>query len=79
MFSEALAAFLLSAINVATGAYELPSALVGGMCPGNVRSLNIDCDPKNPWPRCPPQTYCYATDNVDMGPYYCCPSRFIRR
>ncbi|KHJ84154.1 hypothetical protein OESDEN_16136 [Oesophagostomum dentatum] len=45
-----------------------------GVCPNGVQSLPIDCDPKHPWPRCPPQTYCYATNSVDVGPYYCCPA-----
>uniref|UniRef100_A0A0K0CUY9 WW domain-binding protein 4 n=1 Tax=Angiostrongylus cantonensis TaxID=6313 RepID=A0A0K0CUY9_ANGCA len=27
----------------------------------------------HPWPTCPPQSYCYATNSVDFGPYYCCP------
>ncbi|VDM56366.1 unnamed protein product, partial [Angiostrongylus costaricensis] len=35
--------------------------------------LPITCDPKHPWPTCPPQSYCYATNSVDFGPYYCCP------
>ncbi|VDM80544.1 unnamed protein product [Strongylus vulgaris] len=43
-----------------------------GQCPGGP-SLNIQCDPKRPWPQCPPQSYCYATSSVDVGPYYCCP------
>ncbi|VDO30783.1 unnamed protein product [Heligmosomoides polygyrus] len=45
-----------------------------GSCPGGVPSLSIECDPRRPWPRCPPQTYCYATNVVDIGPYFCCPS-----
>ncbi|CAL2041461.1 unnamed protein product [Caenorhabditis brenneri] len=36
-------------------------------------SLPIECDPKRPWPQCPPQSYCYATGTVDIGPYFCCP------
>jgi hypothetical protein len=36
-------------------------------------SLPIKCDPKRPWPACPPQSYCYATNSVDIGPYFCCP------
>lgn len=32
------------------------------------------CDPKRPWPACPPQSYCYAAGAVDIGPYYCCAS-----
>ncbi|VDL73865.1 unnamed protein product [Nippostrongylus brasiliensis] len=43
-------------------------------CPDGAISTTIDCDPKRPWPRCPPQTYCYATNSVDVGPYFCCPS-----
>ncbi|CAJ0594631.1 unnamed protein product [Cylicocyclus nassatus] len=43
-----------------------------GQCPGGP-SLNIQCDPKRPWPQCPPQSYCYATGSVDVGPHYCCP------
>uniref|UniRef100_A0A914KHN3 Candidate secreted effector n=1 Tax=Meloidogyne incognita TaxID=6306 RepID=A0A914KHN3_MELIC len=41
-------------------------------CPGGP-ALPIECDPKRPWPQCPPQSYCYATNSVDIGPYYCCP------
>ncbi|EFO91114.1 hypothetical protein CRE_30393 [Caenorhabditis remanei] len=59
-----------------------------GQCPGNSPlnspsltfqmnsggpSLPIECDPKRPWPQCPPQSYCYATNSVDIGPYFCCP------
>ncbi|CAJ0586906.1 unnamed protein product, partial [Mesorhabditis spiculigera] len=43
-----------------------------GQCPGGP-SLPIECDPKRPWPQCPPQSYCYATNSVDIGPYFCCP------
>uniref|UniRef100_A0A7E4W740 Signal peptide protein n=1 Tax=Panagrellus redivivus TaxID=6233 RepID=A0A7E4W740_PANRE len=43
-----------------------------GQCPGGP-SLPIECDPKRPWPACPPQSYCYATNSVDIGPYFCCP------
>ncbi|VDK25749.1 unnamed protein product, partial [Anisakis simplex] len=43
-----------------------------GQCPGGP-SLPIQCDPKRPWPACPPQSYCYATNSVDVGPYFCCP------
>uniref|UniRef100_A0A0M3IAD6 Secreted protein n=1 Tax=Ascaris lumbricoides TaxID=6252 RepID=A0A0M3IAD6_ASCLU len=43
-----------------------------GQCPGGP-SLPIHCDPKRPWPQCPPQSYCYATNSVDVGPYFCCP------
>lgn len=43
-----------------------------GTCPGGA-SLPIECDPKRPWPQCPPQSYCYATNTVDIGPYFCCP------
>ncbi|KHN78798.1 Uncharacterized protein Tcan_10149 [Toxocara canis] len=43
-----------------------------GQCPGGP-SLPIHCDPKRPWPTCPPQSYCYATNSVDVGPYFCCP------
>jgi hypothetical protein len=35
--------------------------------------LPVECDPKRPWPQCPPQSYCYATNSVDIGPYFCCP------
>ncbi|KAI6179155.1 hypothetical protein M3Y98_00579900 [Aphelenchoides besseyi] len=47
----------------------LPAA---GQCPGGP-SLPVECDPKRPWPQCPPQSYCYATNSVDIGPYFCCP------
>lgn len=43
-----------------------------GVCPGGP-SLPVECDPKRPWPQCPPQSYCYATNSVDIGPYFCCP------
>ncbi|KAK0393536.1 hypothetical protein QR680_000262 [Steinernema hermaphroditum] len=43
-----------------------------GQCPGGP-SLPVECDPKRPWPQCPPQSYCYATNSVDIGPYFCCP------
>uniref|UniRef100_A0A915DT71 Uncharacterized protein n=1 Tax=Ditylenchus dipsaci TaxID=166011 RepID=A0A915DT71_9BILA len=36
-------------------------------------ALHYQCDPKRPWPQCPPQSYCYATNTVDIGPYFCCP------
>uniref|UniRef100_A0A0K0FDW2 Secreted protein n=1 Tax=Strongyloides venezuelensis TaxID=75913 RepID=A0A0K0FDW2_STRVS len=49
----------------------VPAATVG-QCPGGP-SLPIECDPKRPWPQCPPQSYCYATNSVDIGPYFCCP------
>uniref|UniRef100_A0A0N4ZHQ0 Secreted protein n=1 Tax=Parastrongyloides trichosuri TaxID=131310 RepID=A0A0N4ZHQ0_PARTI len=49
----------------------VPAAPVG-QCPGGP-SLPIECDPKRPWPQCPPQSYCYATNSVDIGPYFCCP------
>lgn len=45
----------------------------GGTCPSGDPSLPIECDPKRPWPQCPPQSYCYATNTVDIGPYFCCP------
>lgn len=41
-------------------------------CPGG-ESLGKPCDAKRPWPQCPPQSYCYAVNSVDIGPYYCCP------
>ncbi|KAE9555426.1 hypothetical protein FO519_001363 [Halicephalobus sp. NKZ332] len=41
-----------------------------GQCPGGP-SLPLECDPKRP--TCPPQSYCYATNTVDIGPYFCCP------
>uniref|UniRef100_A0A914V1R1 Uncharacterized protein n=1 Tax=Plectus sambesii TaxID=2011161 RepID=A0A914V1R1_9BILA len=47
-------------------------AVPAGQCPGGP-SLPIECDPKRPWPACPPQSYCYATNSVDIGPYFCCP------
>uniref|UniRef100_A0A7I4Y5A7 Secreted protein n=1 Tax=Haemonchus contortus TaxID=6289 RepID=A0A7I4Y5A7_HAECO len=53
---------------------ERPATSNRGMCPGGIVPLAIDCDPKHPWPRCPSQTYCFATDSVDLGPYYCCPN-----
>jgi len=43
-----------------------------GACPGG-DSLGKPCDAKRPWPQCPPQSYCYAVNSVDIGPYYCCP------
>lgn len=46
--------------------------LVGGQCPGG-EPLGIPCDAKRPWPQCPPQSFCYATNTVDTGPYCCCP------
>lgn len=52
-------------------AQPVPVAPVG-QCPGGP-SLPIECDPKRPWPQCPPQSYCYATNSVDIGPYFCCP------
>ncbi|KAF7637979.1 hypothetical protein Mgra_00002682 [Meloidogyne graminicola] len=53
---------------------SLPSSPIagGGTCPGG-SPLPIECDPKRPWPQCPPQSYCYATNSVDIGPYFCCP------
>ncbi|CAD5211772.1 unnamed protein product [Bursaphelenchus okinawaensis] len=49
-----------------------PPPPAAGVCPGGP-SLPIECDPKRPWPQCPPQSYCYATNSVDVGPYFCCP------
>ncbi|CAD5216059.1 unnamed protein product [Bursaphelenchus xylophilus] len=49
-----------------------PPPPAAGVCPGGP-SLPIECDPKRPWPQCPPQSYCYATNSVDIGPYFCCP------
>jgi len=43
-----------------------------GVCPNGGPSLAIRCDPKRPWPACPPQSYCYATSSVELGEYYCC-------
>jgi len=43
-----------------------------GNCPGG-DSIGKPCDAKRPWPQCPPQSYCYAVNTVDIGPYYCCP------
>jgi len=43
-----------------------------GDCPAG-EPLGIKCDPKRPWPQCPPQSFCYATSSVDSGPYCCCP------
>uniref|UniRef100_A0A914H105 Uncharacterized protein n=1 Tax=Globodera rostochiensis TaxID=31243 RepID=A0A914H105_GLORO len=54
------------------GGIGLGAGPAAGTCPGGV-SLNIECDPKRPWPQCPPQSYCYATNTVDIGPYFCCP------
>ncbi|RCN41545.1 hypothetical protein ANCCAN_12485 [Ancylostoma caninum] len=61
------------AVPVAPVAYQ-PAVAVAptGQCPGGP-SLPIECDPKRPWPQCPPQSYCYATNSVDVGPYFCCP------
>jgi hypothetical protein len=42
------------------------------VCPQGERSMNKQCDAKRPWPQCPPQSYCYATGAVDLGPYWCC-------
>lgn len=44
-----------------------------GTCPTGGAPLPLECDPKRPWPQCPPQSYCYATNTVDIGPYFCCP------
>uniref|UniRef100_A0A1I7TSN2 Secreted protein n=2 Tax=Caenorhabditis tropicalis TaxID=1561998 RepID=A0A1I7TSN2_9PELO len=66
------------AIPVAAGPVLQQPAVVApvvapvGQCPGGP-SLPIECDPKRPWPQCPPQSYCYATNSVDIGPYFCCP------
>ncbi|KAI6234061.1 hypothetical protein M3Y99_00839700 [Aphelenchoides fujianensis] len=49
-----------------------PPPPAAGQCPGGP-SLPVECDPKRPWPQCPPQSYCYATNSVDIGPYFCCP------
>ncbi|KRY82802.1 Uncharacterized protein T4D_12591 [Trichinella pseudospiralis] len=49
-----------------------PVRVPGGPCPGGA-SLGIPCDPRRPWPQCPPQSYCFAVNTVDIGPYYCCP------
>nr|CAD2166087.1 unnamed protein product [Meloidogyne enterolobii] len=60
------------------GMPEIPTGIAGppgppaSACPGGP-ALPIECDPKRPWPQCPPQSYCYATNSVDIGPYYCCP------
>lgn len=43
------------------------------VCPSGGPSLPVECDPKRPWPQCPPQSYCFATNTVDIGPYFCCP------
>jgi len=43
-----------------------------GVCPGGP-SMGRPCDAKRPWPQCPPQSYCFAVNSVDIGPYYCCP------
>ncbi|KAK5972605.1 hypothetical protein GCK32_004142 [Trichostrongylus colubriformis] len=53
-------------------AFEPAVVAPTGQCPGGP-SLPIECDPKRPWPQCPPQSYCYATNSVDIGPYFCCP------
>lgn len=52
--------------------YAQPPVVVSpvGQCPGGP-SLPQECDPKRP--TCPPQSYCYATNTVDIGPYFCCP------
>ncbi|CAJ0607206.1 unnamed protein product [Cylicocyclus nassatus] len=65
--------FLLFALAICVSV-RLTYQQATGYCPGGVQSLPLDCDPKHPWPRCPPQTYCYATNSVDIGPYYCCPA-----
>jgi len=50
-----------------------PHVPVGpGTCPGGP-SLGKACDAKRPWPQCPPHSYCFAVNSVDIGPYYCCP------
>lgn len=57
-----------------TGGFAPPAAPPSaGVCPSGDPSLPIECDPKRPWPQCPPQSYCYATNTVDIGPYFCCP------
>ncbi|KAL7079373.1 hypothetical protein ACQ4LE_001646 [Meloidogyne hapla] len=62
----------------AAGMSEIPTGIGNPLpspasaCPGGP-PLPIECDPKRPWPQCPPQSYCYATNSVDIGPYFCCP------
>ncbi|KAL6734750.1 hypothetical protein ANCDUO_11409 [Ancylostoma duodenale] len=65
--------FFLSALTIIYSVHPTYQQATG-LCPDGIQSLPIDCDPKNPWPRCPPQTYCYATNSVDVGPYFCCPT-----
>uniref|UniRef100_A0A1I8A8R9 Secreted protein n=1 Tax=Steinernema glaseri TaxID=37863 RepID=A0A1I8A8R9_9BILA len=64
------AAPVVPAIPVAAAPAVVAAPL--GQCPGGP-SLPVECDPKRPWPQCPPQSYCYATNSVDIGPYFCCP------
>lgn len=54
------------------GPGPVAAAVPGGNCPGG-DSLGKPCDAKRPWPQCPPQSYCFAVNTVDIGPYYCCP------
>jgi len=56
------------AVSVVASSVTVPK----GNCPGG-DSIGKPCDAKRPWPQCPPQTYCYAVNTVDIGPYYCCP------
>lgn len=51
----------------------LPPVAPTSTCPSGDSSLPVECDSKRPWPQCPPQSYCYATNTVDIGPYFCCP------
>jgi hypothetical protein len=59
-------------MNLFSGLAPAGPVPAAGTCPGGA-SLPIECDPKRPWPQCPPQSYCYATNTVDIGPYFCCP------
>lgn len=68
-FAAPIAAPVMAAAPVA---FQPAVVAPTGQCPGGP-SLPIECDPKRPWPQCPPQSYCYATNSVDIGPYFCCP------
>lgn len=56
----------------ATALVSRPVAVPRGHCPSNQPALR-PCDAKRPWPQCPPSSYCYAVNTVDIGPYFCCP------
>lgn len=56
------------AVSIVASSVTVPK----GNCPGG-DSLGKPCDAKRPWPQCPPQSYCFAVNTVDIGPYFCCP------